>query len=112
MSTRMIACLTLLSALCVLGCASETRQNEADPHGDTDVPGLDEGITVSPDAALPFAYAQQFRSGFEAEVMHRAGMGENCVDDLTGSDLSVPRPNDWVEEWDEQREAGTFPGRY
>merc|ERR1719421_1989082 len=21
-------------------------------------------------------------------------------------------PNDWVEEWDEQREAGTFPGRY
>ena len=21
-------------------------------------------------------------------------------------------PNDWLEEWDEQREAGTFPGRY
>ena len=21
-------------------------------------------------------------------------------------------PNDWVEEWDEQRDEGTFPGRY
>lgn len=62
-----------------------------------------------PDVQLPVKEELIFQSGFEPGS---TVVPKGSDSDITGKDLSVSAPNDWVEDFDKHPEVGTFNLQY
>ena len=62
-----------------------------------------------PDVQSPVKAELIFQSGFEPDSKV---VPKGSDSDVTGKDLSVAAPNDWVEDFDKHPEAGTFSLQY